>query len=83
MGAEASFTAYGTPLVPVTDFSYLGRVFLADNDDWPAVAHNLHKAWQKWERCMRVLIREGEDARPLEHIYLAVVQLVLFYGSET
>ena len=31
----------------------------------------------------RILSREGEDERTLRHIYLAVVQLVLLYGSET
>ena len=40
------------------------------------------KVQQKWARLMRVLIREGEDVWTSSHIYLAVVQLVLLYGSE-
>ena len=47
------------------------------------VVRNLRKAWQKWVRLMRVLSREGADARTLGQIYLAVVQLVLLYRSET
>ena len=37
----------------------------------------------KWERMNWVLSREEADARTLGNIYLAVVQSVLLYGSET
>ena len=47
-GADTSFTAYGVPLAPVTSFVYLGRVFLVDDDYWPAVVRNLRKARRKW-----------------------------------
>ena len=43
----------------------------------------MQKAPQKWTRLMRILSREGEDARTLGQIYLFVVQLVLLYGTET
>ena len=54
---------------------------MVDNN-WPEVFKNLRRAWHKWARLNRVLIREGVDARTSGHIYLAVVQLVMIYGSE-
>ena len=47
------------------------------------MVHNLRKARQKWARLNWVLSREGADARTPGHIYLAVVQSVLLYGSDT
>ena len=55
-------TVYGIPLVPVASFKYLGRVLLAADDNWPAVSHNICRAWQKWEWLSRVFIREGADS---------------------
>ena len=77
---ELAITAYGIPLAPVTSFKYLGRVFLAFDDDWTSVVNNLCRARWKWARLTRVLIRESADARTLDQIYLAVVQLVILYG---
>ena len=82
-GAEAAFTAYGNPLALVTSFRYIRRVILANDNDWPAMVRKLHKERRKWARLTRVLSREGEDARTSGQIYLALVQLVLLYGSET
>ena len=44
---------------------------------------NLRCARQEWARLTKILSREGADARISGNIYLAVVQLVLLYGSET
>ena len=44
---------------------------------------NLRKARRKWARLTHVFSRDRADARTSVHIYLAVVQLVLLYGSET
>ena len=82
-GAEAAFTAYGIPLAPVTSTRYLRRVLLADDNNCPVVVCNLQTAHQKWARLTRVLSREGADGRTLGQIYLAVLQLVLLYVSET
>ena len=73
MGAEEYIKAYGIPLSLVTYFKYLGIVILAEDNDWPEVVRNLCRAWKKWARMNRVLIREGADARTLGHIYLVVV----------
>ena len=58
--------------------------FLATEDyDWPSVVRNLRRAIQKWAWLTHILIREGADAQTSGHIYLAVVQSVLLYGSKT
>ena len=33
--AEREITAYWNPVAPVTSFKYLGRVLLAEDNDWP------------------------------------------------
>ena len=80
---ERSPTAYRVPLSQVTSFKYLGQFIAAEDDDWPEVMRNFWCARQKWMRLTRMLIREGADSRTLVQIYLAVVQSVLLYGSET
>ena len=82
-GTDRSLTAYGVPLSQVTSFKYLGRVLKAEDDNWPAVVRNLWCTRQKWVWRTRVLIRKGAYTRTLGQIYLAVVQSVLLYGSET
>ena len=74
-------TAYGILLVQVTSFKYLGRVILEEDNNWPAVVINFRKSRHNWVRLIRFLIRKGADARTFGHIYLAVVQLVMLYGS--
>ena len=75
--------AYGVTLAQVTSFDYLWQVLTSEDDNWLAVLHNLWRAKYKWARLTRVLSREGADARTLGHIYLAVVQSVIIYGSGT
>ena len=82
-GTEAAITAYGIPLALVTSFNYLGIILSAADGNWPDVVINLRRARQKWTRMTRVLSREGTDAWTLGQIYLAVVQSVMMYGSET
>ena len=82
-GTERALTAFGFPLSQVTSFNYLERFLAAENDDWTEVVRNLRRSMHKWVRPTWLLRREGADARKLGHIYLAVVQLVLLYGSET
>ena len=78
-----AMTAYGIPLALVASFKYLGRFLSKTDGDWPEVVHNLWRARHKWEQPARVLIREGTDARNLGNIYVAVVQAVMLYGSDT
>ena len=43
--AERAFHAYEKPMEAVSEFCYLGRLLTATDDDWPAVAGNIQKAW--------------------------------------
>ena len=47
---KVAFQAYGIPLESVTKFNYLGRVFTASHDNWPAVVPNIWKSWSIWAR---------------------------------
>ena len=47
------------------------------------MVRNLWRSRQKWARLTVLLSREGVDEQTSGQIYLAVVQLVMMYGSET
>ena len=76
-------TSYRPPLFQFTSFKYMGKVLASEDDNCPEVVRNLSRARQKWSQLNQILSREGADAWKLEHIYLAVVQLVMLNGSET
>ena len=80
---ERAFHAYGKPMEVVSEFRYLGRLLTATDDDWPAVAGNIKKAWVSWGRLERVLGREGADTKVSRSFYTAVTQQVLLFGAET
>ena len=81
--AERAFYAYGKPMEAVLEFRYLGRLLTATDDDWPAVAGNIRKAWVRWGRLTRVMGREGADPKVSRIFYTAVTQQVLLFGAET
>ena len=83
VGAERALTSYGVTLSQVNSFNYLGRVLAAEEDDWPAVMRNLRRTKQKWAWLTQILSREGSYARTSGHIYLAVVQSLMMYRSDT
>ena len=56
VGIELVIITYGIPLASVTFFNYLGRVILAEYNNWPAVIKNLWRARQKMVRLTKVLI---------------------------
>ena len=70
------------PRLPGNLLQVSWEIFLAADEDWPQVVKNLRREWQKWARLTRVLMRKGAYACTLGHIYLAVVQLVIIYGSD-
>ena len=41
---EKELTAYGFLLSQVTSFEYLGKILVAEDDDWPEVVRNLRRA---------------------------------------
>ena len=81
--AGVEFVVNGQPIETVTEFKYLGRVLASDDDDWPAVKANIHKARKRWGQVARILSREGATTSTMAYFYKAVVQAVLLYGSET
>ena len=74
------FTAFRSPLVPVSSFKYLGGVLLSLDDYWTVVLRNLIRLRKKWARLTRVLGREGAYTCTLGMFYVAVVQVVLIYA---
>ena len=77
------FSAYGTLLTEVSLFWYLGRTLSSTDEDWPTVEWNLRRAQGKWVRLTKILGREGEDKITAGRFYVAVVQAVILFGSET
>ena len=80
---ERDFEGYGKKPETGLAFKYLGQVMTVGDDDWPAVAGNLSKAWKIWGSLSRILDREGADARGLGNFFNVVVQAVLLFGEET
>ena len=80
---ERAFKAYGKPLENVSAFKYLERVMKAGDDDWPAVAGNLSKTRKRRGSLLRIICREGADARVSGKLFKALVQAVLLFGVET
>ena len=83
MGSVTALTSYGVSLAPISSVKYLGRILLESDDDWLEVVRNLRLVQKKWARLTQVLGIEEEDAWTLGAFYIAVVQVVHLYGSET
>ena len=77
------FLEYGTPLMAVSSFRYLGLIFPSTDDDWPVVEWNLRRPRVKWGRLAKILGREGADKTTLGRLYVSVVHTVIMFGSET
>ena len=61
---------------------HLGRLLLATDDDWLAVAGNIKNARESWGSLAQVLGREGADPKVSRNFYTAVTQQVLLFGAE-
>ena len=75
------FLEYGTPLKAFPSFEYLGRTWSFSEDDCPEVEHNIQRARGKWGRLANILGREVANRRTTGRFYVAVVQVVLLFGS--
>ena len=64
-------------------FWYLGQMLSSTDNDWKEVELNLQRERGKWGRLKKILVREGADKRTAGRFYVAVVQAVLLFGSET
>ena len=78
---ERVFLAYGTPLMEVSSFRYLVKMLLSTDDNWLALEWNLRRARDKWRWLAKFLEREGAYKRTAGRFYVAVVQVVLLFGS--
>ena len=78
-----TFQSYGIPLELVTKFKYLGRVFTASHDNWPAVVPNIWKSWSIWACFPRIFGREEAYPCTFVTFYKASVQVTLLFGFET
>ena len=74
---------YGKPLTAVSSFKYLGQTLPSSDDDCLAVEQNLRMAWVKWVWLKKCLGREVADRRTVGRFYVAALQVVLLFGSET
>ena len=67
------FPEYGTPLMAVSLFCYLGQTLSSSNDDWPVVERNIRRARGKWGRMAKLLGREVADRITAGRFYVEVV----------
>ena len=67
----------------VHQFRYLGRPLSEGDSDWPALYRNLTRARMHWARFSKLLRSQSLSPRVAGLFYLAVVETVLLYGSES
>jgi hypothetical protein len=79
----ASFSIGGKPIDRVDDYLYLGRILRWNDSDDAAVAARLSKARSTWGRMSPILRAANANPKVMARFYLAVVQAILLYGSES
>ena len=77
------FFVYDKKLEQVSEFKYLGRILTDTDDDTKATDNQLRKAKQQWNSIAKLLKREGANANTKAKFYVAVVQTVLLYGTDS
>jgi hypothetical protein len=77
------FRIHGDVLKQVEVYKYLGRMMAQDDDDAQAIRAQLRKARATWAWVGKVLRGENTPPTIAAKFYLAVVQAILLYGSET
>jgi len=80
---EVIFRINGEEIERVREFRYLGRILDENDDDSRCILAQLSKARGRWWRMAKILKREGADSFQMGRFYVAVVQAVLLYGSES
>jgi hypothetical protein len=83
LASRVSFSVDNTLIENVSEFRYLGRVLDSSDSDDKAVDYNLKNARARWGCMVRLLTGDGIRCRTLARFYMAIVQAVLLYGSET
>ena len=77
------FLEYEKLLTAFPSFNCLRQTLSSSKDNWLAVEHSLRQAREKWGRLVKLLRRDGVDIITEGIFYVAVVQVVLLFGSET
>ena len=80
---QQRFYVKGIEIERVSDFSYLGRDLEETDDDTLAINNRIAKARKRWNQIHPILARKGARTRIMTRAYVAVVQAVLLFGSET
>ncbi len=83
LALRQQFTIHGDVLERVEVYKYLGWMMAQDNDDTQAVRAQLWKARATWARVEKVLQGENTPPTVAAKFYLAIIQAILLYGSET
>jgi hypothetical protein len=81
--ASTVFFVDSSPIETVPKFKYLGRFLSFDDRDDIAILTNINKSRSRWGRCGRILSSVHSTPKVMAGFYLAVVQAILLYGSET
>jgi hypothetical protein len=77
------FTAYGEELERMEIFKYLGQLIACNDTNNQAMQSDLRKAQGCWVWVSCVLWVENASLQTCRMFYMATVQAVLLYGSET
>ena len=80
---RVEFTINGEKIERVKEFRYLGRILIEDDDDSRCIEDQLKRARSRWWRMAKLLKREGANTFQMGRFYMAVIQAVLLYGSES
>jgi hypothetical protein len=83
LALRQQFTIHGDVLKRVKVYKYLGWMMAQDNDDTQVIRAQLRKARATWAWVGKVLRGENTSPTVAAKFYLAVVQAILLYGSET
>ncbi len=83
LALRQQYTIHGDVLEQVEVYKYLGRMMAQDDNNAQAIRTQLRKARATWAWVGKVLWGENTPLTVAAKFYLAVVQAVLLYGSET
>jgi hypothetical protein len=83
LALHQQFTIHGDLLEWVEVYKYLGRMMAQDNNDAQAIRAQLRKARATWARVGKILWGENTSPTVAAKFYLAMVQAILLYDSET
>ena len=79
-----SLQVYGTPIAEVQQFTYLGRILSAEDDDSPAISARINLAASSfWALHRRFLAKKHISAKTKVAVVKSIIYARVIYGSET